>query len=98
MILVFLVGLNTIQNASDHALEVAVSAEKKARISQELAKEKVCSETNQGEACRDLFQRLRNNISNTQRFQLACVILDQTQQTDIFKKIGCPPVPPAAKP
>lgn len=48
------------------------------RIQQKLAKEKVCSQSsNRLIACRALFDRLSNNISDKQRHELACAVLEQ---------------------
>ena len=91
MIVLFLVAVNSIQNASDHALRVAVEASKQAEINRVFVKEKVCSDTNQGEPCRDLFERLANNLSKEQRFRLACLVLYETKEYQRHAELGCPP-------
>lgn len=95
-------AFNAVQAGSERALKIAVSTRTEVaehdRILSQFRSEKVCSDTNQGQACRDLFNRLRNNITDAQRFQLACMVLDQTKQKEVFDNIGCLPVPPGAKP
>lgn len=60
---------------------IAVHANRKAehvRVLQELAKEKVCSQSsNRKIACRSLFERLYGSISNSQRHRLVCVVIDE---------------------
>ena len=101
-VFVGILSFNAVQAGSERALRVAIAARSEVQAHEEVINqfraEKVCSDTNQGQACRDLFNRLRNNITDEQRFQLACMVLDQTQQKEIFDKIGCLPVPPGAKP
>lgn len=52
-----------------------------------LSSEKVCSETNQGTACRALYDRLSDNISDAQRHRLACVVF---QTAGVKPNIECP--------
>lgn len=59
-------------------------AERRIRITQQMTAkltfesrlhaERVCSNSNRGQACRDLFQRLAEDISPTQRRELACTV------------------------
>jgi hypothetical protein len=91
-------AFNAVQNAADHALKVALGA---SIVVNELKKEKVCSETNQGEACRDLFDRLANNITDAQRLRLACVVLNAQGKAETMAELNCPTIvsnhPPPAK-
>lgn len=46
---------------------------------QRIADEKVCTESNRGDPCRALFQRLAEDISSEQRRDLACAIAQELQ-------------------
>ena len=98
-VLVCILGFNAVQSGADRALKIAVSANRKATSTEEfissLKKEKVCSETNQGQACRDLFDRLSGNISEAQRLKFTCVTLKVQGETETMKRINCPVIPPA---
>jgi hypothetical protein len=64
-----------------------------------LVSEKVCSLSNQGEACRALFNRLAVNLSEAQRFRLACDVLAPLDIPDAVRwarEADCPP--PIASP
>lgn len=64
---------------------LAISANVKAARAEEFVKnfrerlssEKVCSESNRGDACRALFQRLAEDLSPQQRRDLACAVADE---------------------
>src|SRR5213592_2176235 len=59
------------------ALKADFKAEQNRTIAA-LAKEKVCSQSsNRRAACRALFDRLAESISDRQRYKLACAILNQ---------------------
>lgn len=64
------------------------------RVLTTLTREKVCSESsNQPVACRALFNRLAGNISEEQRFKLACAVLDKLRGPivrDIQRYTKCP--------
>lgn len=56
----------------------AVARSEEVRVRQILGAEKVCSQSsNQKVACRALFNRLANNISNKQQRRLTCTVLNQ---------------------
>lgn len=65
----------------------------KALTQTSLKKEKICSDTNQDGACRDLFDRLANNLSPEQRRRLACGALSELSGNtidQIRKASHCP--------
>jgi hypothetical protein len=69
------------------------------QIQQLLVTEKVCSLSNQGDACRALFDRLAVNLSEAQRFRLACDVLAPLDIPDAVRwarEAECPP--PIASP
>jgi hypothetical protein len=53
-----------------------------------LDKQKVCGNTSQ-EFCRDLFERLADNISHAQRIELACTVARFTT-AEIIPGVKCP--------
>jgi hypothetical protein len=59
-----------------------------------IQREKVCAEHNQGQACRDLFTRLANNISPGQRRELACAVFEvfasRAQTERLVRDYRCP--------
>jgi hypothetical protein len=52
---------------------------------------KVCSDTNRGQACIDLFNRLARSITEAQRDRLACVVF---QHAKVKPNINCPVIKP----
>lgn len=64
------------------------------QFAQSLRNEQVCSLSNQGDACRDLFDRLAKSITPTQRYRLGCQalggLLPNKQVTKIRKVSHCP--------
>jgi hypothetical protein len=48
-----------------------------ARVLNALQREKVCTATNDTDACRALYERLSRNLTDGQRLRLACAVLDQ---------------------
>lgn len=69
-----------------------------ARIKRVFVAEKVCSLSNQGQACRDLFDRLAINLSPNQRYRLACDVLAalETQEAIMMRVAAkCPPPIPS---
>lgn len=44
-------------------------------LSRSVEEQKICSASNLGEACRDLFERLARSISDEQRHELACAVV-----------------------
>lgn len=91
-VLVCILGFNAVQGGSEEALRIAVEAND---VAHSLKEEKICSETNQGQACRDLFNRLSDNISEYQRLRFTCVTLKVQGETETMKRINCPVIPPA---
>jgi hypothetical protein len=68
------------------------------QIQQLLVTEKVCSLSNQGDACRALFDRLAVNLSEAQRFRLACDVLAPLDIPDAVRwarEAECPPPIPS---
>jgi hypothetical protein len=67
------------------------------QIQRVLRSEKVCSLSHQGSACRALFDRLAMNLSEAQRFRLACDVLAPLHIPDAVrwaKEADCPtPIP-----
>lgn len=75
---------------------IAVRADFKSernRVRQQLASEKVCSQSSDLRvACRALFDRLSGSISDQQRHELACAVLEQMRgptARDILKATKC---------
>jgi hypothetical protein len=69
------------------------------QVRQLLVAEKVCSVSNQGAACRALFDRLATHLSKEQRFRLACDVLAPLDIPDAVRwarEAECPP--PIASP
>jgi len=64
-----------------------ISANEQLRNKAFLSKEKVCSETNQGQACEDLFRRLATNITAEQRLRLACDVLAALKQVPVVVRL-----------
>ena len=65
----------------------------RALVQSGLIREKVCSLSNQGAACRALFDRLAKNLSRPQRKRLGCdviAVLDGPGIREIRKASGCP--------
>lgn len=61
-----------------------------------LVSDKVCTDTNQGAACRALFDRLARSLTREQRFRLACDGLAALHDPDaarIYRRAGCQPAP-----
>jgi len=48
---------------------------RRALVATALVREKVCSLSNQGDACRSLFDRLARNLSPAQRKRLGCDVI-----------------------
>jgi hypothetical protein len=64
------------------------------RIKGVLFSEKICSVSNTGEACRALFNRLADSLSEKQRFRLACDVLaalDLPEMDKLRQQAKCPP-------
>jgi len=73
-----------------HAINSTAS---KALVLSTLGSEKVCSQSNQGSACRALFDRLARNLSPAQRKRLGCdviAVLDGPGIREIRKASRCP--------
>lgn len=60
--------------AADAAHDQAEIANARARVAL-LQREQVCSLSNQGLPCRDLFRRLASSITDAQRRELACTVI-----------------------
>jgi hypothetical protein len=68
------------------------------QVRQLLVAEKVCSVSNQGDACRALFDRLAIHLSEAQRFRLACDVLAPLDIPDAVRwarEAECPPPIPS---
>lgn len=67
--------------------KIAIAAHVKATRAQQfvdtfadrIRREKVCTETNRGDSCRALFQRLAEDLSEQQRIALACDVAKTLQ-------------------
>ena len=65
------------------------------RIQAVLFSEKVCSDSNRGAACRALFDRLAESLSDNQRLRAACsmlAVLDLEETDALRRKAGCSPL------
>lgn len=82
------IGLALVNEWNNQAQSAANKAEAAVTL-QTLRNEKVCSDTNQGQACRDLFTRLVNNVSPDQKRQLACLIARDLHRPDLASNIDC---------
>lgn len=69
------------RDISKEVKEIAVRADLRSernRVTQQLAQEKVCSQSSDRlVACRALFERLAGSISEEQRRELSCAVLEQ---------------------
>lgn len=74
-------GIREGRDTANEVREIAVRADLRSernRVRQQLASEKVCSQSsNLRVACRALFDRLSGSISDQQRYELACAVLEQ---------------------
>lgn len=74
--------------------EIALAARLKAaraedfvtNFRQRIADEKVCTESNRGDPCRALFQRLAEDLSPQQRRDLACAVAQELQLTPQYRQ------------
>lgn len=79
--------INHAEERINRNAEIAIAAQVKAARADELVSnfklrleaEKVCSESNRGDACRALFQRLAEDLSAQQRRDLACSVAKELQ-------------------
>lgn len=77
--------------------DIAIAARVKAKqaetfvesFQERIRSEKVCTETNRGDSCRALFQRLAEDLSVEQRLALACEVARQLQLPQY--KVFCVP-------
>ena len=90
-VIVCALSFHAVDTSATHALKVALNAQ---TFINDLKKEKVCTDSNRGEACRDLFNRLATSISEEQRFRLACVVLHAIGEEKWMSELGCPPILP----
>lgn len=84
------VGYSATKSAAEKAQQEAEEAHDIA-ISATIQRERICTETNQL-ACRALFNRLARNLTNEQRFRLACGVLmalDREAVREIKEASGC---------
>lgn len=58
-------------------------------VAQGIKSEHVCSKTNQGMACQELFNRLVNNVTPAQRLLLACFVAYDLKRPDLASKLNC---------
>ena len=73
--------------------KVDENSEDIAKFKRAFQADKVCSLSNQGKACVDLFERLRHNITDEQKKLAACSVLDELDipEADAWRrKAGCP--------
>ena len=89
--------LNRTDENTNRIEVIALKADSKAERStflQELAQEKVCSQSsNRPYTCQALFERLYKDISAAQRRRLACSVfaqIDGTLKTQLLKQTRCP--------
>lgn len=90
-IIVAILAFNAVEKKGQDALDISNENQ---QVLTQLKSEKVCSESNRGEACRDLFNRLATSISEKQRLRLACVILNVEGERKTMERLGCPPIKP----
>jgi hypothetical protein len=69
----------------------------RALVQQQIRAEQVCSATNQGDACRELFDRLARSITPEQRYRLGCNtlagLLPNRDAARMRRLSHCPPPP-----
>lgn len=73
--------------------QVDENSEDIARFKRAFQADKVCSLSNQGKACVDLFERLKHNITAEQKREAACAVLDELDIPEadaLYKKAECP--------
>lgn len=86
----FAAAFYTLTTTTDKVDENSQSIEQFKRAFQA---DKVCSLSNQGKACVDLFERLNHNITDEQRKLAACAVLDELdirEADEWYKKAECP--------
>ena len=83
-----LVGLHVTDHWNTQAQHAARRAQS-VLVEQRLRAEKVCTATNAGQACRDLFQRIVAAADMTERRQFACLVARELHRPDLASKIDC---------
>jgi hypothetical protein len=91
---VFHVLNDTTDQVSKNTSLAEQNAKEVRQIKAVLFSEKVCSDTNRGQACRDLFNRLASSLSPDQRFRLGCDVLaalNLAELDTLRRQAKCPP-------
>jgi Trm5-related predicted tRNA methylase len=92
IVLTVAAGLQVVNHWNHQAQSAAKTAQAVAVV-QKLRAEKVCSESNQGQACRDLFHRLVNNADPEIRREFGCLVARELHRPDLASKIDCQGIP-----
>ena len=89
--------INQAEDRIQRNTKIAIAAHVKATQAQSFVEsfqerirgEKVCTESNRGDPCRALFQRLAEDLSTQQRRDLACAVAQELQLPEY--KVFCVP-------